>query len=139
MIHLERDVVDANDLFAAGRVDLEDGLVGAGKLQLGRAAMVAGPGQQLESQLLEERHRLVHIADDQLDMIDAPDHGFTPYRGTRWWAAPVAEGREALTGAAFPATDGRRKAARRLPDDYRPSTATMLADELLCRIALSSA
>ncbi len=61
---LEGHVVDADDLFAADRVNFQDRLVFAGQLELGRAAVVLGAQQQLEAELFVEFDELVDVTDD---------------------------------------------------------------------------
>ena len=75
---LERDVVDAGILLAEQRMDLEDRLVLARQLQLGRAAMMLRPAQKFESQLLIELDVLLYVAHDDLDVVDADDHSDCP-------------------------------------------------------------
>jgi hypothetical protein len=56
-------------------VDLEYGLVFSRQLELGRAAMVLCPGQELEAHLLVELDVRLHIANDDFDVIDSDNHG----------------------------------------------------------------
>ena len=69
--HLECDVIYPDRLFAGGAVNLKNWLVIAGQFKLSRPTVMSGSQQHFKSQLFIEFHELVHIADNQLYMVDA--------------------------------------------------------------------
>jgi hypothetical protein len=71
-------MVDADDLFAAGLMDFDDRLVFAGKLELRRTAMMAGPCQNFETQFLEEFDMRINVSNDKFHMVDGCNHFVLP-------------------------------------------------------------